>query len=77
MNITLVEKYNPRILPSILRINEVIEKKLMISVLFSTGENMWLDFNDIFNNVWNSTPKDFEYPLKDPKEFKKVIIFYY
>ncbi|MFA9221286.1 MAG: helix-turn-helix domain-containing protein [Sediminibacterium sp.] len=74
MNITLVEKYNPRILPSILRINEVIEKKLMISVLFSTGENMWLDFNDIFNNVWKSTAKDFEYPLKDSKEFKKVIL---
>jgi DNA-binding XRE family transcriptional regulator len=74
MIIKYAENYSPRILPHVLRINEVIQSKLMVSVLFSNGENRWLDFNEIFNNVWKSTPCDFEYPLKDPKEFKKVTL---
>ena len=74
MKIKYAENYNPRHIPCILRINEIIADDLKISVLFSTGENRWLDYQDIFTNIWKSKPSDFEYPLRDPKEFKKVIL---
>jgi DNA-binding XRE family transcriptional regulator len=58
-------------LPKILKINRVEEKKLLIYVLFNDGEDRILDFKKIFND-WKIKPKDPEYKLLDPKEFKKV-----
>jgi hypothetical protein len=51
MNVKYAENYNPRHIPYILRINEIIADDLKISVLFSTGENRWLDYKDIFTNI--------------------------
>lgn len=39
--------------------------------MFNNGESRVLDFEKIFKQ-WNVTESDFEYPLLDEKEFKKV-----
>ncbi len=39
--------------------------------MFNNGESRILDFAKIFKQ-WNITENDFEYPLLDEKEFKKV-----
>ena len=59
-------------LPKILKINEVDDKKLRLSVLFSNSEHRILDFKNILKNEWQVEPSDPEYLLLDPKEFKKV-----
>jgi DNA-binding XRE family transcriptional regulator len=58
--------------PKILRINQVDAQQLRISVLFNNGANRVLDFKKIFNQDWNITPKDIEYPLLKPSQFQKV-----
>jgi DNA-binding XRE family transcriptional regulator len=58
--------------PKILRINEVDAQQLRISVLFNNGANRVLDFKKIFNQDWNITPKDIEYPLLNTSQFQKV-----
>lgn len=42
-----------------------------IQCMFNNGESRILDFAKIFKQ-WNITENDFEYPLLDEKEFKKV-----
>lgn len=66
-------KANKR-LPKILKINRIEKSKLIISVLFSTGEDKILDFNDILKNDWKVTKADPEYKLLTPSEFAKVKI---
>jgi DNA-binding XRE family transcriptional regulator len=39
--------------------------------MFNNGESRILDFQKIFSD-WNISEPDMEYPLLDPKEFKKV-----
>jgi DNA-binding XRE family transcriptional regulator len=41
--------------------------------MFNNGESRMLDFQKIFND-WNILETDIEYPLLDPKEFKKVTL---
>jgi DNA-binding XRE family transcriptional regulator len=61
-------------LPKILKINKVDKDNLVISVLFSNGEDRVIDFDYVFRDVWKITPDDLEYRLKDPTEFEKVIL---
>jgi DNA-binding XRE family transcriptional regulator len=58
--------------PKILRINQVDAQQLRISVLYNNCSNRVLDFKKIFNQDWNITPKDIEYPLLKPSQFQKV-----
>jgi DNA-binding XRE family transcriptional regulator len=41
--------------------------------MFNNGESRMLDFQKIFND-WKVSETDTEYPLLDPKEFKKVTL---
>jgi DNA-binding XRE family transcriptional regulator len=41
--------------------------------MFNNGESRMLDFQKIFSD-WNISETDIEYPLLDPKEFKKVTL---
>ncbi|CAN5379120.1 hypothetical protein BH09BAC5_BH09BAC5_16180 [soil metagenome] len=59
-------------LPKILKINRIDKKNLVISVLFSNGEDRILDFNRIFKKDWKVTKVDPEYKLLNPNEFAKV-----
>lgn len=59
-------------LPKILKINSVDEKNLMISVLFSTGEDRVLNFGRILTESWKVREEDVEYQLLDPSIFAKV-----
>ncbi|MEO5644606.1 MAG: helix-turn-helix transcriptional regulator [Bacteroidia bacterium] len=59
-------------LPKILKINRIDKKNLVISVLFSNGEDRILDFNRIFKKDWKVTKTDPEYKLFKPTEFAKV-----
>lgn len=59
-------------LPKILKINRIDKKNLKISVLFSSGEDRVLDFNEIFKTDWKITKTDPEYKLTNPLEFAKV-----
>jgi DNA-binding XRE family transcriptional regulator len=55
-----------------LKINEVILGDLLISVLFSNGENRKLDFKHILSKDWKVTKKDREYKLNTPEVFTSV-----
>lgn len=59
-------------LPKILKINRIEKDRLVVSVLFSTGEDRILNFNNIFKNIWKVTKDDPEYKLLNPNEFAKV-----
>jgi len=56
-------------IPRIVKIEKVSGHK--IQCMFNNGESRLLDFEKIFKQ-WNVTENDFEYPLLDEKEFKKV-----
>lgn len=56
-------------IPRIVKIEKVSGHK--IQCMFNNGESRVLDFAKIFKE-WNITENDFEYPLLDEKEFKKV-----
>ena len=56
-------------IPRIVKIEKVSGHK--IQCMFNNGESRLLDFEKIFKQ-WNVTENDFEYPLIDEKEFKKV-----
>jgi DNA-binding XRE family transcriptional regulator len=56
-------------IPRIVKIEKISGHK--IQCLFNNGESRLLDFVKIFKQ-WNITENDFEYPLLDEKEFKKV-----
>ncbi|WP_209332519.1 helix-turn-helix domain-containing protein [Lunatimonas salinarum] len=56
-------------IPRIVRIEKISGHK--IQCMFNNGESRVLDFAKIFKQ-WNVTENDFEYPLLDEKEFKRV-----
>ncbi len=56
-------------IPRIIKIETITGHK--IQCMFNNGESRVLDFEKIFKQ-WNVTENDFEYPLLDEKEFKKV-----
>lgn len=56
-------------IPRIVKIEKISGNK--IQCMFNNGESRVLDFAKIFKE-WNITENDFEYPLLDEKEFKKV-----
>lgn len=56
-------------IPRIVKIEKITGHK--IQCMFNNGESRLLDFEKIFNQ-WNVTENDFEFPLLDEKEFKKV-----
>ena len=56
-------------IPRIVKIEKISGHK--IQCMFNNGESRVLDFAKIFKQ-WNVTENDFEYPLLDEKEFKKV-----
>lgn len=56
-------------IPRIVKIEKISGHK--IQCMFNNGESRVLDFAKIFKE-WNITENDFEYPLLDEKEFKKV-----
>jgi DNA-binding XRE family transcriptional regulator len=56
-------------IPRIVKIEKISGHK--IQCMFNNGESRVLDFVKIFKQ-WNVTKNDFEYPLLDEKEFKKV-----
>ena len=56
-------------IPRIIKIEKITGHK--IQCMFNNGESRVLDFEKIFKK-WNVTENDFEYPLLDEKEFKKV-----
>ena len=56
-------------IPRIVKIEKISGNK--IQCMFNNGESRELDFAKIFKQ-WNVTKNDFEYPLLDEKEFKKV-----
>jgi hypothetical protein len=56
-------------IPRIVKIEKISGHK--IQCMFNNGESRVLDFAKIFKQ-WNVTGNDFEYPLLDEKEFKKV-----
>jgi len=56
-------------IPRIVKIEKISGHK--IQCMFNNGESRVLDFAKIFKQ-WNVTENDFEYPLLEEKEFKKV-----
>ena len=56
-------------IPRIVKIEKISGHK--IQCMFNNGESRLLDFAKIFKQ-WNVTENDFEYPLLEEKEFKKV-----
>lgn len=56
-------------IPRIVKIETISGHK--IQCMFNNGESRLLDFEKIFKQ-WNVTENDFEHPLLDEKEFKKV-----
>lgn len=56
-------------IPRIVKIEKISGHK--IQCMFNNGESRVLDFARIFKQ-WNVTENDFEFPLLDEKEFKKV-----
>jgi DNA-binding XRE family transcriptional regulator len=56
-------------IPRIVKIEKISGHK--IQCMFNNGESRVLDFANIFKQ-WAVTENDFEYPLLDEKEFKKV-----
>ena len=61
-------------LPKILKINRIDKKRLVISVLFSNGEDRVIDFDRVFKKDWKVTKDDPEYLLFNPAEFAKVVV---
>ena len=59
-------------LPKILKINRIDKDKLIVSVLFSTGEDRIPDFNKILKKDWKINKTDAEYKLLKPVEFGKM-----
>lgn len=58
-------------IPRIIKIEKV--QDFLIQCMFNNGESRMLDFQKIFND-WKVSETDIEYPLLDPKEFKKVTL---
>ena len=58
-------------IPRIIKIEKV--QDFLIQCMFNNGESRMLDFQKIFND-WIVSETDIEYPLLDPKEFKKVTL---
>jgi len=56
-------------IPRIIKIENITGHK--IQCMFNNGESRLLDFEKIFKQ-WNVTENDFEYPLLNEKELKKV-----
>lgn len=56
-------------IPRIVKIEKVTGHN--IQCMFNNGESRMLDFEKIFKE-WNVSENDFEYPLLDKREFKKV-----
>jgi len=56
-------------IPRIVKIEKIVGH--IIQCMFNNGESRILDFEKIFKQ-WNVADNDFEYPLLDEKEFKKV-----
>ena len=71
---TNINRKSHKRLPKILRINRIDKDRLVVSVLFSTGEDRILNFNNIFKNIWKINKDDPEYKLLNPNEFAKVKI---
>ena len=71
---TNINRKSHKRLPKILRINRIDKDRLVVSVLFSTGEDRILNFNNIFKNIWKINKDDPEYKLFNPNEFAKVKI---
>ncbi len=57
--------------PRIIKIEKV--QGFQIQCMFNNGESRLFDFQKIFND-WLVSENDFEYPLLDPTEFKKVTL---
>ena len=58
-------------IPRIIKIEKV--QDFLIQCMFNNGESRMLDFQKIFID-WKVSETDIEYPLLDPKEFKKVTL---
>jgi DNA-binding XRE family transcriptional regulator len=56
-------------IPRIVKIEKIVGHN--IQCMFNNGESRMLDFEKIFTQ-WGVSENDFEYPLLDEKEFKKV-----
>jgi len=57
------------VIPRIIKIQKIDE--LTIQCMFNNGESRKLNFEQIFRQ-WNICEDDIEYPLLNPKKFKKV-----
>jgi DNA-binding XRE family transcriptional regulator len=58
-------------IPRIIKIEKV--QDFQIQCMFNNGESRLLDFKKIFDD-WKIVKTDVEFPLLDPKEFKKVTL---
>jgi DNA-binding XRE family transcriptional regulator len=58
-------------IPRIIKIEKV--KDFHIQCMFNNGDSRLLDFKKIFEG-WEISKTDIEFPLLDPKEFKKVTL---
>lgn len=58
-------------IPRIIKIEKI--QGFQIQCMFNNGESRMLDFKKIFDN-WKISKTDIEFPLLDPKEFKKVTL---
>jgi DNA-binding XRE family transcriptional regulator len=58
-------------IPRIIKIEKV--QDFQIECMFNNGESRLLDFKKIFRD-WGISETDIEFPLLDPKEFKKVTL---
>jgi len=58
-------------IPRIIKIEKV--QGFQIQCMFNNGESRLFDFQKVFND-WLVSENDFEYPLLDPTEFKKVTL---
>lgn len=56
-------------IPRIVKIEKIIGHK--VQCMFNNGESRILDFEKIFTQ-WNISESDYEFPLLDENEFKKV-----
>lgn len=69
-----MEKYSNKRLPRILKINRIEKENLLISVLFSNGENRILDFKRILKKDWKVKKSDPDYVLYKPDIFENVVV---
>lgn len=58
-------------IPRIIKIEKVHD--FQIQCMFNNGESRLLNFKKIFDD-WKVAQTDIEYPLLDPKQFKKVTL---